>query len=55
MCRLPRDLYVLYESKGLSQVEAARYCPICGGRLHVDGGRLLCDRHGEMRVYVEAP
>ena len=29
------------------------YCVICGHKLHVDGSRLLCDRHGEMRVYVE--
>lgn len=35
----------------------ARFCPICGCKLHVDesGGkkRLLCDRHGEMKVYLE--
>jgi hypothetical protein len=31
----------------------ARFCPICGCKLHVDGERLLCDRHGEMRVYLE--
>ena len=34
----------------------AVYCPICGCKLHVDeaGGkrRLLCDRHGEMNVYL---
>jgi hypothetical protein len=28
------------------------FCPICGGKLHVDGGKLLCDRHGEMNVYL---
>ena len=27
------------------------FCPICGGKLHVDGKRLLCDRHGELKVY----
>ena len=29
------------------------FCPICGGKLHVDGERLLCDRHGEMKVYLD--
>jgi len=29
-----------------------RFCPICGSKLHVDGKRLLCDRHGEMNVYL---
>ena len=38
--------------------EAARFCPICGCKLHRDpsydgtGERLLCDRHGEMKVYL---
>jgi len=31
----------------------AKFCPICGGKLHVDGERLLCDRHGEMKCYLE--
>jgi hypothetical protein len=29
------------------------YCPICRGKLHVDDTRLLCDRCGEMKVYVD--
>ena len=29
------------------------YCVICGHKLHVDGERLLCDRHGEMKVYLD--
>jgi hypothetical protein len=33
----------------------AKYCPICGCKLHVDGEQLLCDRDGEMRVYVVFP
>lgn len=28
------------------------YCVICGHKLHVEGLRLLCDRHGEMKVYL---
>ncbi|MGD0405107.1 MAG: hypothetical protein ABSB10_00440 [Candidatus Bathyarchaeia archaeon] len=31
----------------------AKFCPICGCKLHVDGKRLLCDRHGEMNVYLD--
>jgi NAD-dependent dihydropyrimidine dehydrogenase PreA subunit len=31
----------------------AQFCPICGAKLHVDGERLLCDRHGEMNVYLD--
>ena len=45
---------------GFSQLLDAIYCPICGGRLRIEvlvvaGGkrRLVCDRHGEMRVYSE--
>jgi hypothetical protein len=30
----------------------AKFCPICGGKLHKDGDKLLCDRHGEMKVYL---
>jgi len=30
----------------------AKFCPICGCKLHVDGEKLLCDRHGEMNVYL---
>jgi hypothetical protein len=33
--------------------DCVQFCPICGGKLHVDGERLLCDRHGEMKVYVD--
>jgi hypothetical protein len=32
--------------------DCARFCVICGHKLHVDGVRLLCDRHGEMRPYL---
>jgi hypothetical protein len=43
--------------RSFSDLLSAVYCPICGGKLHVDESegkrRLLCDRHGEMRVYVE--
>lgn len=28
------------------------FCVICGHKLHVDGARLLCDMHGEMKVYL---
>jgi hypothetical protein len=34
-------------------IEGAAFCPICGHRLHVDGARLLCDMHGEMKVYID--
>lgn len=30
----------------------AKFCPICGCKLHIDGKRLLCDRHGEMNCYL---
>lgn len=33
--------------------EDVKFCPICGCKLHVDGERLLCDRHGEMKAYLE--
>ena len=37
-------------------LENFRFCPICGCKLHVDGSdgekRLLCDRHGELKVYL---
>ena len=36
-------------------LQDAKYCPICGCKLHQDGERLLCDRHGEMKVYVVYP
>ena len=43
--------------RGFEKMLDAIYCPICGSRLHIDesGGkrRLLCDRHGEMKAYLE--
>jgi len=43
--------------RGFGILLDAVYCPICGGKLHVDKAdgkrRLLCDRHGAMRVYLE--
>jgi hypothetical protein len=55
MCRLPKDMYVLEEIKPRSKAELqdAKFCPICGGKLHKDGDKLLCDRHGEMNVYLD--
>jgi len=38
-----------------AELQDAKYCPICGCKLHGDGERLLCDRHGELRVYVVYP
>jgi len=52
------DLHDLAEAARLAQqaaAEEARYCSICGCKLHVADGRLRCDRHGEMRVYVVYP
>ena len=53
------DLHELAEIARLAKQQAspeeARFCPICGGRLHADGKRLLCDRHGMMRVYIVFP
>ena len=49
------------EDRAFGDLLDAVFCPICGGRLHVDEGgsetgkRLLCDRHGKMRVYVTYP
>lgn len=38
-------------------LQEAAFCPICGCKLHVDEfygkKRLLCDRHGEMKPYLE--
>jgi hypothetical protein len=31
----------------------AKFCPICGCKLHKDSDKLLCDRHGEMRVFLD--
>ncbi|MCW4048032.1 MAG: hypothetical protein NWE99_10830 [Candidatus Bathyarchaeota archaeon] len=55
----PEMLKELAETTRLAEQKAsaedARYCPICGSKLHVDGKRLRCDRHGEMRVYMVYP
>lgn len=36
-------------------LQDAKFCPVCGGKLHRDGEKLLCDRDGEMKVYVAYP
>lgn len=42
----------MLSGKLLDALLDAVYCPICGCKLHVDGEKLLCDRHGEMNAYL---
>lgn len=58
-CKYKRKLAEICEilnefPEKLARFSRLKYCPICAGKLHLDGGRLLCDRHGEMKVYLVA-